>query len=101
MTSPVSTKAEPIQGFILDFRARTVIFRQNSQRLTRIELRLLEHLFQQQRYLVPCQDKLESAWGAQITVGSRTVDSHIVRLRRKMRAIGTQVCVIETVWGLG
>ena len=42
-----------------------------------------------------------SRLGYQGTVESRTVDFHIVRLRRKMRAIGTQAFVIETVWGLG
>ena len=44
---------------------------------------------------------LQAVWVDQVTVESRTVDSHIVRLRRKLKSFETQVCVIETVWGLG
>jgi DNA-binding response OmpR family regulator len=101
MKNPISTRPQLVQEFILDSQARTVVFRQHSQRLTRIEFRLLEHLFQHEGCLVPRLELLQAVWGAQVTVESRTVDSHIMRLRRKLRAIGTQVFVIETVWGLG
>jgi two-component system phosphate regulon response regulator PhoB len=57
-----------------------VVFRQHSQRLTRIEFRLLEHLFQHEGCLVPRLELLQAVWGAQVTVEPRTVDSHIVRL---------------------
>ena len=101
MKHSVSTLAQTLQEFTLDPQNRTVAFRHHSQQLTRIEFCLLEHLVHQEGYLVPRQDLLQIAWGLQVTVESRTVDSHIVRLRRKLRAIGSQAFVIETVWGLG
>ena len=101
MTNPVSNKTQPIQEFSLDSRARTVIFRQNSQRLTRIEFRLLEHLFHHEGGLVSRPELLRAVWGVQVSVELRTIDSHIVRLRRKLRDLGTQAFIIETVWGLG
>ena len=101
MKNPPSTQAQRIQELILDSQSRTVVFRQHSQRLTRIQFRLLEHLFQHEGCLVPRLELLQAVWGAQVTVEPRTVDSHIVRLRRKLRAIGSQTFVIETVWGLG
>ena len=101
MKNPVSTQTQSVQEFILDSRTRTVKFRQYSQRLTYIEFRLMEHLLQHQGYLVSRQELLQAVWGAQVSVELRTVDSHIVRLRRKLRSFGTEVCVIETVWGLG
>ena len=63
MKNPISTQAQPLQEFILDFQARTVVFRQHSQRFTRIEFRLLGRLFQQQSYLVPRQELLQTVWG--------------------------------------
>ena len=96
-----STQGQRIQEFILNSQSRTVVFRQHSQRLTRIEFRLLEQLFLHEGCLIPRLELLQAVWSAQVTVESRTVDSHIVRLRRKLRAIGTQAFVIETVWGLG
>jgi len=101
MKNPILTQPQRVQEFILDSQARTVVFRQHSQRLTRIEFGLLEHLFQHEGCLVPHLELLQAVWGAQVTMESPTVNSHIVRLRRKLRAIGTQVFVIETVWGLG
>ena len=101
MKNPISTQAQRVQECILDSQGGTEVFRQHSQRLTRIEFRLLEHVFQHEGSLVPRLELLQAVWGDQVTVESRTVDSHIVRLCRKLRSFETQVGVIETVWGLG
>ena len=101
MRNSISIQAQRVQEFILDSQPRRVVFRQHSQRLTRIEFRLLEHVFQHEGCLVPRLELLQAVWGDQVTVESRTVDSHIVRLCRKLRSFETQVGVIETVWGLG
>jgi len=98
MRNSISIQAQRVQEFILDSQPRRVVFRQHSQRLTRIEFWLLEHLFQHEGCLVPRLDLLQAVWGDQVTVESRTVDSHIVRLRRKLRSFETQFCVIEAVW---
>ena len=68
MKSPILTRPQRVQEFILDSQARTVVFRQHSQRLTRIEFRLLEHLFQHEGFLVPRLELLQVVWGAQVTV---------------------------------
>jgi DNA-binding response OmpR family regulator len=41
---------------------------------------------------------LDHIWGADYEGGDRTVDTHIVRLRRKLGALGER---IVTVWGVG
>jgi DNA-binding response OmpR family regulator len=41
---------------------------------------------------------LDAIWGEEYVGGERTVDTQIVRLRRKLGSIGDQ---IETVWGVG
>ena len=44
---------------------------------------------------------LEEVWGPEVHVGGRTVDAHIVKLRRKMKSLGEHFPTIETVWALG
>ncbi len=41
---------------------------------------------------------LDHVWGSNYEGGDRTVDTHIVRLRRKLGPVGDQ---ISTVWGVG
>jgi DNA-binding response OmpR family regulator len=41
---------------------------------------------------------LDTVWGERYVVGDRSVDNAILRLRRKLGAMGEQ---IETVWGIG
>jgi DNA-binding response OmpR family regulator len=41
---------------------------------------------------------LDQVWGAEYEGGDRTVDTHIVRLRRKLGDMGER---IVTVWGVG
>ena len=101
MKNPASVPGKCGKEFSFDTQSRKVTFGEKSQRLTRIEFRLLEHLVQRPGALVTRQELLESVWGAHVAVEVRTVDSHMVRLRRKLRVFGTQFFLIETVWGLG
>lgn len=44
---------------------------------------------------------LERAWGVERVVGPRTIDAHVVKIRRKLRARHVTELDIETVWGIG
>lgn len=72
-----------------------------SIRLTKIEFELLRHLVKSQGGFLDRQQLLRNVWGSRISVEIRTVDSHMVRLRRKLSQLGTKGPAIETVWGLG
>lgn len=78
-----------------------VVFRTQAVLLTRIEFRLLEQLVGREGGLLDRQDLLNRIWGPQVSVEVRTVDSHMVRLRRKLQRLGDQGPTIETVWGVG
>ena len=90
-----------MKDLILDPQTFRVAFRTQSVFLTRIEFRLLEQLVGSNSGLLDRQDLLSRVWGSQISVEIRTVDSHMVRLRRKLQQLGDQGPTIETVWGLG
>ena len=86
---------------VLDPQTVRVVFRAQAVFLTRLEFRLLEQLLECEGRLLYRQDLLNRVWGPQVSVEVRTVDSHIVRLRRKLQRLGDQSPTIETVWGVG
>ncbi len=64
--------------------------------LTPIEFELLRHLASRPRAVLPRQRLMAQVWGWADATGTRTVDSHVKALRRKL---GTDV--IRTVHGVG
>lgn len=52
--------------------------------------------------LVKSRDQLmDAAYGEQIYVDDRTIDSHIKRLRKKIKSVDQEFSSIETLYGLG
>ena len=86
---------------ILDNTRLTVRIFQYTIRLTQKEFDLLKILQSEPDRVFHRIDLLSSVWGTNITVEPRTVDAHIVKLRRKLRIAGMPAPTIETVWGLG
>ena len=90
-----------MRDLLLDPQSFRVTFREQSVFLTRIEFRLLEQLLGSKEGFLDRQDLLSRVWGPQVSVEVRTVDSHMVRLRRKLQQLGDQGPTIETIWGMG
>ena len=90
-----------MKDLLLDLQTFRVTFREQSVFLTRIEFRLLEQLLGSKGGFLDRQDLLSRVWGPQVSVEVRTVDSHMVRLRRKLQQLGDQGPTIETIWGMG
>lgn len=67
-------------------------------RLTFAEFKLLRHLMYRCGIVEPRDRLLREVWGYESAVKSRTVDTHIRRLRRKL---GKAAAPIETVRGFG
>jgi two-component system response regulator ChvI len=69
--------------------------------LTVTEFLLLQALAQRPG-LVKSRDQLmDVAYDDQVYVDDRTIDSHIKRLRKKMRSIDNDFSAIETLYGIG
>lgn len=69
--------------------------------LTRKELELLFTLTSHRDKVFSRENLLESIWGYEYFGDSRTVDSHIKRLRAKLDAYGPKGWEIRTIWGVG
>jgi DNA-binding response OmpR family regulator len=85
-----------VGDYRIDLEARRVHRDGEEIHLTRIEFDLLAYLAGRPRAAVPRETLLEQVWGWASGVETRTVDSHVKALRRKL---GTEL--IRTVHGVG
>ncbi|MDX2051337.1 MAG: response regulator transcription factor [Polyangiaceae bacterium] len=88
-----------IRGVELDLGARQVRFRGEHVDLTALEFDLLAALMQRAGRVVPRTTLLELAGRHDVTVGERTVDVHVSRLRKKL--FDEENLLIKTVRGVG
>jgi two-component system, OmpR family, response regulator ChvI len=69
--------------------------------LTVTEFLLLQALAQRPGFVKSRDQLMDVAYDDQVYVDDRTIDSHIKRLRKKMRVVDPEFCAIETLYGIG
>jgi len=69
--------------------------------LTVTEFLLLQALAQRPGFVKTRDQLMDVAYDEQIYVDDRTIDSHIKRLRKKMRSVDDSFSAIETLYGIG
>ena len=75
---------------------------EQSQELTRREMDILAYLHRNQHRIVSKKELLTEVWHyADADIETRTVDIHILKLRKKLTALGPAGALIQTVRGEG
>jgi DNA-binding response OmpR family regulator len=69
--------------------------------LTPTEFALLWQLASEPGRVFRRDELLGNVWGDTVTVEDRTVDTHMSKVRRKLRLSPGAPSLIETVWGVG
>jgi len=69
--------------------------------LTVTEFLLLQALAQRPGFVKSRDQLMDVAYDEQVYVDDRTIDSHIKRLRKKMREVDGDFSAIETLYGIG
>lgn len=69
--------------------------------LTVTEFLLLQALAQRPGFVKSRDQLMDVAYDDQVYVDDRTIDSHIKRLRKKMRQVDSEFSAIETLYGIG
>ncbi|WP_413173520.1 response regulator [Anabaena azotica] len=85
----------------LDPSSCEVTYNQNLLSLTPKEYALLELFLRNNRRVFSCGMILEHLWSYEDTPGEEAVRTHIKGLRMKLRAVGANSDLIETVYGIG
>jgi two-component system response regulator RegX3 len=103
-SAEASTDAEgPLNagGITLDEAAHLAHFGDTLIDLTPREFELLACLMRHAGRVLSREHLLKEAWGWQYVVETKTVDTHIKRLRDKLTQAGADPAVVETVRGYG
>ena len=99
---PGSTKhLLTIHNLSIDMRAYRVLIDQEEVSLTRKEIELLFTLASHPSVAYSRDQLLNQVWGYDYYGDSRTVDSHMTRLRSKLDLVKHPHWDLKTVWGVG
>lgn len=98
---PSTSTAIKASGITLDEDAHTAEGASGPIDLTPREFELLACLMKSAGKVVSREDLLRDAWGWEYLTETKTVDTHIKRLRDKILAAGYDPALVETVRGYG
>ncbi len=98
---PSASGAIKAGGILLDEDAHTAVGDKGPIDLTPREFELLASLMKNAGKVVSREDLLRDAWGWEYLTETKTVDTHIKRLRDKILAAGYDPALVETVRGYG
>lgn len=100
-TNGVASHELTASGITLDEDAHTATGAAGDIDLTPREFELLACLMKNAGNVVSREDLLHDAWGWEYLTETKTVDTHIKRLRDKIEAAGYDPAIVETVRGYG
>jgi two-component system response regulator RegX3 len=103
-----TTKPEDVGGEILeasdirlDEAAHVATYKEEEIDLTPREFELLATLMRHSGNVLTREQLLKQAWGWEYLVETKTVDTHVKRLRDKLSSVGADPGLVETVRGYG
>ncbi|HNR91406.1 MAG TPA: response regulator transcription factor [Dokdonella sp.] len=77
-----------VAPYAIDFKRRRIAFAGNEVELTQREFDLATFLFRRHGRIVSRDALLENVWNLTASVSTRTVDTHVSRLRKKLELNG-------------
>ena len=83
---------------VLDPMRHEVTVRQQPVSVTSLEFKLLSRLMERCGYILEREPLLDEVWGQNSTTATRTIDTHVSRLRRKLGSVAPH---LETIRGVG
>ena len=86
---------------ILDPARHLCTWRHKEVNLTVTEFLIVESLARRPGHVKSRDQLIDAAYGENIYVDDRTIDSHIKRLRRKFKRVDNEFSEIETLYGIG
>ncbi len=90
-----------ISDLKIDAKSHTCHYKEKEMILTKKQFDLLYYLIQNSNKVVEREELLNNIWGYDFIGESRTLDVHIKDLRKKLKDIGIDYQVIETIRGIG
>ena len=98
---PAESKLIERGSLTMDPLRHAVLWKGASVNLTVTEFLLLQALATRPGFVKSRDQLMDVAYDDQVYVDDRTIDSHIKRLRKKMRSVDEEFSSIETLYGIG
>ena len=86
-----------IGEFTLDVSGRKIKMKNNSAKLTEKETSILWHLLNKKDSKIPQKNLLKDIWGYDEGIKTRTLETHIYRIRKKLNNIGANKFKIKNL----
>ncbi|MED5437193.1 MAG: winged helix-turn-helix domain-containing protein [Pseudomonadota bacterium] len=86
-----------IEGFTLDVSGRKITMKNNSEKLTEKETSILWHLLNKKDSKILQKNLLKDIWGYDEGIQTRTLETHIYRIRKKLGNIGANKFKIKNL----
>jgi len=99
--NPEESKLLERGDLVMDPLRHSVSWKGKDVSLTVTEFLLLQALAQRPGFVKSRDQLMDVAYDDQVYVDDRTIDSHIKRLRKKMRGVDNGFSAIETLYGIG
>ncbi|MGD9584061.1 MAG: response regulator transcription factor [Lysobacterales bacterium] len=93
--------ASEIEPYVIDIERRSIRFDERPIELTDREFDLAMYMFRRHSRIVSRESLLENVWNLSADVNTRTVDTHVSRLRRKLELNGDHGWVLNAVYQHG
>ncbi|PKK95653.1 MAG: DNA-binding response regulator [Tenericutes bacterium HGW-Tenericutes-5] len=90
-----------IKGLTINKKEYSAVYDNKTIRFTNKQFKLLEYLMTKPDRLISRDEILNNVWGYDFFGETRTLDVHIKELRRKLKIVGINKEVIETIRGIG
>ncbi|MFT4715975.1 MAG: two-component system response regulator ChvI [Paracoccaceae bacterium] len=100
-SDPAESKLIERGSLVMDPLRHSVLWKSASVNLTVTEFLLLQALATRPGFVKSRDQLMDVAYDDQVYVDDRTIDSHIKRLRKKMRSVDEEFSSIETLYGIG
>ena len=101
LAEPEDSKIMVRGSLTMDPLRHAVTWKERDVSLTVTEFLLLVALAQRPGFVKSRDQLMDVAYDEQVYVDDRTIDSHIKRLRKKMRNVDQEFSAIETLYGIG
>jgi DNA-binding response OmpR family regulator len=85
----------------IDLTTRVVTVAGRPVGLSQKEYALVAQLASEPRRVFTKDELLRDLWGYRAQARTRTLDSHVSRIRRKLREVDPETPFVENVWGVG
>ncbi len=97
----LDTMATRTGDLVIDLKRGFVQYKETESPLSAQEIKLLDYFYRHVGVIISREELLNSVWGYDSDITTRTIDVHVARLRQKMGDVKDAPKYIHTIRGVG